>query len=163
MTEQECEGVFQQITNVLVRRQLSNVVTSVIAQIAEGKIVTDDVKMLKEDFDIGQNTLFTLSSPHRSMKQSSSTQLSTIAPYTARERLEILLDVIEQTVVTPAEIEFYLYETFLPKYSFKSILFASEDDQQPIIRVGGQDQSVQDRKHFTDQLRTAITLLRKEL
>lgn len=162
MTDSECEQVYQELIEVLKHHQLLEVISRVEEQIAEGKIAEENVKTLKEALNITQEALFTFDSLHSNMKQSSTVPFSIVTPYTAKERLEILLETIEQEIVTPAEIAIYLNQAFLPKYSFSAMTFTSELGES-VKQVHREGHEIQSLRAFTDQLRSALLYLRKEL
>jgi hypothetical protein len=162
MTDQECEAIYNEIIRMLQGDQFSVLVDGIMEQIAEGKIVIADVKTFKEILDEVQNVLPTLGPSHNDLRQFSTNQFPAITPYTPRERLEILIDVLEQALITPVEIENYLTKSFMPRYSLKGLAFVSHDGKQ-IIKIDRQNNDLQSRKHYTDSLRMDLALLRKEL
>jgi hypothetical protein len=162
MNEQECENVFQQIVATLRHSQFSNLVERVMEQITEGKIVEDKVATFKEIFDDARSMLPFTGIYHRNMKSSSKLSFATVVPYTARERLEILIDVLEQSLITPIEIEAYLSNVFMERYSFQDMAFVSPEGE--ILRkISRDDKTILRREISAKQLQDVLARLRKEL
>jgi hypothetical protein len=162
MTDQQCEEMYQKILDILRHHQLSDLIDGINEEIAEGKIIEDSVQTFKEDFAAKQNSLPAFESLQVDLKPASKIVFSTVAPYTPRERLEILIDVLEQALITPTAIEIYLQQDFLAKHGLQALVFRSEDGEN-VKKIYGQDQTLQSRKASMEQLRLALVQVRKAL
>ena len=162
MTDQECDELYQKIIVILRHKQLTELVDRTVEQVAEGKIVTEDVKTFTEVFDSAQGSLFPSGNVSGRMKPASKSKLPVVVPYSSQERLEILIDVIEQALITPVEIEHYLAERFLPTYSFEKLIFTSEDGKQATV-LDIDDEAIHAHQFTVSGLRKALATLKKEL
>ncbi len=162
MTEQECEVIFQKLVEMLKQHQLSELINRTADQIAEGKIVENDIKTFQENFDTPQSALPMLGLAHSNIKPASKASFSTVVPLVCKERLEILIDVIEQALITPIEIENYLRQTFLERHAIQRLAFVTPKGEE-VVRIDKQYQNDQLHRTSIDQLRAALALLRKEL
>jgi hypothetical protein len=159
MTDQQCEEVFQRLLEILRSHQLYGLINRVMEQIAEEKIIEDEVQTFKETPGSGPDLFSPLGPLHTPLKPVSKKAFSTIVPYTPQERLAILIDVIEQTLITPTAIAIYLQQDFLEKRGFQGMIFTSQDGKTA-IKIDIHDQTLQSRKYIVEQLRRTLNQLR---
>lgn len=161
MTDQEAKELYKGILENLKENHLSNIISMIENQIAEGKIVEDGVKTFREDFAVEQNALPAFGSGNSHLKPSGKSSFSTIIPYTSKERLEIAVNIIVQTLFAPLEIREYLRTSFLERYSLRSLEFHSPAGN-PSVRISQQDQLHHDPTDFTNRFKKVLDSLRKE-
>ncbi len=162
MTDQECENFFQQIIELLSHSQFSRLIDRIKEQVAEGKIVENEVKTFTENLNTIQDMLPLARMDHANMKPSSKALFATIVPYTAQERLEILIDILEQALITPIEIQAYLSQVFTKSFSFQGIVFVSPEGET-VEKINRDDQNILTHQLSAKKLREVLTQLRKEL
>jgi hypothetical protein len=162
MTEQECENVFQQLLEILAQHQCSDLIERIKEDIAEGQTFDDDVQTFKELFKIQQPTLFSQDTFPSDLKPARKASFTVVFPYTAHERLNILLNMIEQVIITPIAIEAYLQHTFLEGNHFQKLILVSQDSKVK-REVEVQNPQVKHRQDAAEYLRTIINSLRKAM
>jgi len=162
MTDQEAEELFQGIIENLKQHHLSEIISMVEDQIAESWIVEDEVKTFRENLNVVQNALPTLGSGSSHLKSYGKGSFSTVVPYTPKERLEILINIIEQTLFVPSEILEYLKTSFLEKRSLKRLEFLSPGGES-LVRIDQQDLLNPDQMGLTNHFRKVLDTLRKVL
>jgi hypothetical protein len=84
MTDQECENLFQQLIEVLSHSQFSRLVNRITEQVAEGKIVENEVKTFTENLNTIQDMLPLAGMDRANMKPSYKSLFAIIVPYTAQ-------------------------------------------------------------------------------
>jgi hypothetical protein len=162
MTDQEAEEIYRDIIENLKQRQFSNIISMIEKQIAEGKIVEDEVKTFRETFGVVQNILPAFESEDRHLKPSGKGSFSTIIPYTSKERLGIAVNIIVQTLFAPLEIREYLRTSFLERYALRSLEFHSSTGDI-LVRISQQDQRNHDQTDFTNHMKRVLDMLKKEV
>jgi hypothetical protein len=125
MTDSEAEELFQGIIGLLQRNHALEIIHMIENQIAEGICVEDEVRTYQENKKGVQLSLPILGGDANQLKPSGKSSFVTIVPYTPKERLALLLNILEQTFSTPSEMRGYLQESFLKKYSLTSLAFIS--------------------------------------
>lgn len=162
MTDQEAEELYKGILVHLKQHHLSEIFNHIEEQIAEGKVVEEEVQTFREHLGTTQNALpaFGLETNH--LKPSGKSQFSTIVPYTSKERLEIAVNVIEQTLFTPLKIQEYLKTSFLERFSLRRLEFISPT-RGTLVSISQQDQLHFDQISPINNLKKILDQLRGDL
>ena len=135
MTDEECEQVFQELRQITIGARLSWIVTQVDEEIRFGRTSTKRVRARVEPAeelaveDLAERT------------RTSKIKVSTTRPYTSRERLGMLVDALDRTVVGVNDMEDGLRKYLVKQtWPWDSIQFIGTDESIPhpvtINRIG---------------------------
>jgi hypothetical protein len=126
MNNDECQEVFDTLVKMLNDQGLGWVVAQVQEQIRLGKTVEKEIKTLREAKH--SPSIFELDEYRKQLKTGPLATFPVPVEYNSKERLQLLIDAIEQAVVNTAQMEenfTSFFEKELPHLS--DIRFFSED------------------------------------
>lgn len=161
MTDQEAEELYKGIMEQLRHRHLLEILDHIEEQIAEGKVVEEEVQTFKEPSGNIQNALPAFGSGTNHLKPSGKSLFSTIVPYTAKERLEIAINAIEQILFAPLEVREYLKTSFLERFSLQRLEFISPT-QETLVSINRQDPLHFDQTNSVNTFEKVLHQLREE-
>lgn len=101
MTDSETGELFQGVIELLQHHHALEIIHMIENQIAEGTYVEEEVRTYQADKEGAQLSLPTLGRDTDQLKPSGKSTFITIVPYTPKERLALLLNILEQTFLPP--------------------------------------------------------------
>jgi hypothetical protein len=161
MTDQEAEKLYKGIMEQLRQHHLLEILNHIEEQIAEGKVVEEEVQTFKEQLGNTQNALPAFRSGTSHLKSAGKSPFSTIAPYTAKEQLEITINAIEQILFAPLEVREYLKTSFLERFSLQRLEFISPT-QETLVSISRQDPLHFDQTNSINTFEKVLDQLREE-
>ena len=161
MTDQEAEELYTGLMEQLRQHHLLEILNHIEEQIAEGKVVEEEVQTFKELLGNTQNALPAFGSGTSYLKSSGKSPFSTIVPYTAQEQLEIAINAIEQILFAPLEVREYLRTSFLEKFSLQRLEFISPT-QETLVSISRQGPRHFDQTKLMNTFEKVLDQLREE-
>ena len=161
MDNQECNEVYERLMEMLAENKLDWIVEQVNQQVQLGKTIIKETETLKhQEKEFSQLYEDDVYIPK--VKKGPKAKFPVTEDYTPNEKLNLLLDAIEQAIVNTAEMENHLIEYFdssLKKWDGIDF-YADEPESQPISlnldSVLDRYDSSQNLKIFIDELRGVI-------
>ena len=133
MDSEECDEVFKKLLYLLDQNRLYWIVEQVNEQVHLGKTVEKEIETLKEEKK-EFSKISELDIHKRQMKKGPKARFPVTEEYNPNEKLNLLLDAIEQAIVNSAEMEYHLIEYFgssLAKWDGINF-YQDEPESQPI-------------------------------
>jgi len=160
MNNDECKEVFDTLIKMLNDQGLGWVVEQVQEQIRIGKTEEKEIKTLKEARH--SPSIFELDDYRKQLKTGPLATFPVAVEYGSEERLQLLIDAIEQVVVNTAQMEesfTSFFETELP--NLRDIRFFSEDGTSSPREINRQSAVIRNEeakklKQLLEELRTEI-------
>lgn len=161
MNDAECIEVYDHLVRILNENELSWISTQVAEQIRLGKTVEKEIATFKESH--GEPPLFGADNYHIQYKKGPKVTFPVTEEYEPQERLLLLIDAIEQTIVNTAEMESHVIGYFGEQLgeNWEGIRFYSEDQDSQFIVIDRRTSS--SRLHASQQLKQILDTIRKEI
>jgi len=161
MDSQECNKVFERLLHMLDKNKINWVVEQVKQQVQLGKTIEKEIETLKhKEKEFAQLREDDVYIPK--VKKGPKAKFPVTEEYTPNEKLNLLLDAIEQAIVNTADMENHLIEYFgssLQKW--EGINFYPDEPESKPISINLE--TISDRFDNSQYLRDLIIKLRREI
>lgn len=160
MTTEECNIVYDTLIDILNKSGVGWIVSQVEEQLRIGKTVEKEITTLTEGR--GRNMLLGVEGYRERLRSGPKATFPVTIEYEAKERLSLLIDAIEQTVVDTAEMEGHILNFFGEEFpALQGVEFYPDEVVRESISINRQSTAL--RQVHGLKLKQLLEDLRKEL
>lgn len=159
MNDQECNQTYEALSDILKQYGLEWVTTQVTQQILLGKTIEQEIETLKEDREA---RMFASQDYSSRLKRGPKATFPVPIEYKPSERLELLIDAVQRSVISTTDMEHHLVEFFESQSNnWQGIQFSGDEpgsEPKPLDRV-----MVSSRVDGSRKLKELLEALRREI
>lgn len=161
MDSQECDEVYAKLLQILSENKLEWTVDQVKEQILLGKTIEKEIVTFKKNkLDLPMS--FELEMYQTPLKKGPKVKFPVTEEYTPEERLELILDAIEQAIINTAEMENHLIRYFgTGLKEWRGVNFYAEETESLLTLIS--EETVLERFANSQHLKELIKKLRSEI